>query len=198
MRIMGLFTVVLCFFLSGCSKFEEEAIERSAVSGIIAKSVNGKIPAPMDEISKSIVFTGADILWFNESTKEIRFKDNLSMQSVFTHVQEIEFYIESEYLFSAVYVNSLNSQIINSLVFYYNILENKYFLLDGYPPDTSVISGLSKTEDLTNDHFPDYPPDTLFLDPQQIQDLRDKNMQNIEPAWTKFIDQLKKETRLKR
>jgi hypothetical protein len=84
----------------------------------------------------------------------------------------ISFYINDEYLFSSViYANSLNSQIFNSLVFYYNIVENKFFLLDGYP-NVSVLSN-----------------------PQESQALRNENMQKISSEWAKFINQLKKEGR---
>ena len=57
------------------------------------------------------------------------------------------------------------------LLFYYNMVENKYFLLDGYP-NVYVLSN-----------------------PQKTQELRNENMQKISSEWAKFINQLKKEGR---
>ena len=182
MNKKGLLITCLCLIVSGCSKFIEggETIPPT-VSGIIARTAN--IPSGLDiteETAESIVFTGNDILWFNESTKEIRFKDNLSMQAAFSNVQALKFYIDDEYLFSATYVNSLSSQIIQGLVLYYNIIENKYFLQNGYPPD--------RADALFNSNG---PPASDVLNPMGNES--DEEMQNITSEWIRFMNQLKKE-----
>ena len=139
----------------------------------------------------NIVFTGNDILWFNETTKEIRFNDNFSMKDVFSGFRSLKFYMDGKYLFSSmIYVNSTSSQVFNSLVFYYNMMENKYFLLDGYPDinngdvliDRWLSTGSNSLVPATN---------------ELIQQIRDENRQQIESEWEKFISQLKKEGRYK-
>ncbi|MDR1525312.1 MAG: hypothetical protein LBS79_08700 [Tannerella sp.] len=178
--------LILIAFISlspgGCRP-EAEEIPSQITSGIIARASNAEEVATGSEgvTTKSnaveqVVFTGDDILWFNGTTKELRFKDNLSNKSILAgiHTQAIKFYINDEYLFtSMLYVSDYSSQIFNSLVFYYNTIENKYFLKDGYP----AISVLSN--------------------PQRVQELRDENMRKIANEWNKFIEQLKKEERYK-
>lgn len=178
-KIFLLFVSVICFLSGGCE--HEMEIEKdkpdNTLSEIIARASHTETfmrSSPMNLRKESIVFTGSDILWFNETTKEIRFKENLLMKDVISIHQSVKIYIDNEYLFSSIIcVSSLNSQIFNSLVLYYNIVENKYYLLDGYP-DTSVLS-----------------------EPQEAQRLRDENRQIIVSEWKKFIDQLKKENRYK-
>jgi len=85
--------------------------------------------------------------------------------------RSVKFYIGEDYLFSSmIFVSDLSSAIYNSLVFYYSIIENKFYLADGYPMDTSVLS-----------------------DPQKAQDERDDNMRKIENEWNKFITLMKQE-----
>jgi hypothetical protein len=72
------------------------------------------------------------------------------------------------------YVNSFDSRIFNCPVLYYDVMGNKYYLMDGYP-EISIM---------TNS--------------QEAQELRDENMQKIASEWRKFIEQLKKEDRYKK
>jgi hypothetical protein len=57
------------------------------------------------------------------------------------------------------------------LVFYQSLIENKYYLNDGYP---SIKS---------------------FNNDPTVQAERDANMKKIAPEWNKFIEQMKKEGR---
>jgi len=144
-------------------------LDKNSPNGIIVRASSDDAT----KIVEAIIFTGDQMLWFNETTKEIRFKDNSAMKAAFTNVQVIKFYLADEFLFSAfVRVNSPSSEIINSLVFYYNPTENKYYLLDGYPPDN-----LSQNQPV--------PPDT--------SGAREQNMNQIATGWDKFINQLKKD-----
>ena len=87
------------------------------------------------------------------------------MKAAFANVEALKFYIGDDYLFSAlVNVNGSNSQIINSLVFYYNATENKYYLFSNEPTNMD--------EDRSNDG----PP-----------------VNNITSEWGKFINQLIKD-----
>ena len=174
-NVILLYTTFALFLLSGCHPDSEEIPEQTS-SAIIVRSLSDaastRSSLMSDVASSQVVFTGEDILWFNETTKEIRFKNNVSNINPVLGNTALSFYIDDEYLFSSMtYASSINSQIYNSLVFYYNIIENKFFLLDGYP-DVSV---------LTN--------------PQESQSLRDENMKKIDSEWSKFINQLKKEER---
>jgi len=171
-----LITTLTCILLTGC-RTESEVVQELTESRINARASSVDIitrSVQNNGVTGEIVFTGNDILWFNETTKEIRFKDNSLYKSAAFSYPSIEFYIDDEYLFSSMtYVNSLSSQTFNRLVFYYDILGNKYYLADGYP-EVSVL-----------------------LDPQEAQVLRDENMQKISSEWNKFIIQLKTEGRYK-
>ena len=181
-KILFMYFTALCFTFYGCSEMivsEQPALDASDVSrsGIIVRAsldeTAAKTPKPAEE---PVVFTGNDILWFNESTKELRFRDNTAMKSVFSKFSTfmvIKFYIDDEYMFSCMFfVISASTQICNSLVLFFNTNENKYYLLDGYPPDSGDIASA--------------PND---------QNSRDENMQNIKAEWALFIDRLKKEGR---
>ena len=197
-KIVSLFIAVLCCLLSGCTKGdtgETSDIQlnppssiyysTSNVRGIIVRAsreeplTRSTVSTPVEE---PVVFTGSDILWFNETTKELRFKDNFAMKNVFSGFRAIKFYMDGEYLFSStIYVNSLSSQVFNSLVFYYNVMENKYFLMDGYPvinDDITIVDIVDGDSVRANERY---------------QQLRDENMQAIKSEWNKFINQLKKE-----
>jgi len=170
-KIVFLFAV-LCFLISGCSKeiaTSADVLAELSVTGIIAWAATIETDAKSKQEAERIVFTGNDMLWFNETTKEIRFKDNSSLKTAIANVQALKFYIDNEFLFTSyVLQSSANTQIINSLVFVYNTIENKYYLLDGYPPVTNEL-------------------------PPTANDARDKNNQSIATEWSLFINQLKKE-----
>ena len=117
------------------------------------------------DVMGAVVFTGNDILWFNETTKELRFKDNNSKKTVVLNHETLSFYIDGEYLFMAFTYVSVGSDAYdanaqNRLLFYYNSTENKYFL--------------------KNDH--------------ELTSTSDPNNETTS-EWNKFIDQLKQEGR---
>ena len=169
-----LFAALQCVLSSGCTTEMIEPVTESG--GIIGRAYNVDIST--GSISRGddkgpIVFTGNDILWFNETTKEIRFKNNMSIKPSVYKYQAISFYIDEEYMFStAVCVSGSSSQVYNSLVFFYNVTENKYYLLEGYLP------------------APNNPSDIFNGAPEQ---QRDGYKGNITSEWNKFIDRLKNE-----
>jgi len=94
---------------------------------------------------------------------------------VLSNTRTIFFYIGDEFLFSSmVCVNSSDSENFDSLVLYYNAAENKYYLLDGYPPESELKKDMNR------------PTAT-------IPDLREENRNKIAAEWTKFVNQLKKD-----
>jgi hypothetical protein len=121
------------------------------------------------------VFTGDDILWFNTSTRELRFKNNISQKEIIAALlsRSIMFYIDDEYLFTTMTcVSDLNSQTCDSPVFYYSQIENRFYLKDGYP-------------------------DIAFLQNSAAhQSLRNENTEKIRYEWDKFINQLRIEGKL--
>ena len=176
MKKLLLFTTVLCLFLSGCSTgpFDKDIpIEEDPITdtyGIIVRASKIETIA-MSDVLEPVVFTGNDILWFNESTREIRFNNNVSMKAAFTNVEALKFYIDDDFLFSTlVNVNGSGTQNINSLTFYYNAAENKYYLSGGYSTSADLGDGESG-QDLPSDVY-------------------------IGAEWGRFIDQLKKDGKL--
>ncbi|MDR1201831.1 MAG: hypothetical protein LBL58_09425 [Tannerellaceae bacterium] len=165
----------------GCQPETDGDIPALTASSIIVKTSGKEAATSIDPLDTAvIVFTGNDILWFNETTEELRFKENFmnapSNNPIVYTTQAIDFYMDDEYLFSSmtyVSVSASAPQIFNSLVFYYNATENKYYLMDGYPA-ASVLSNLEAT-----------------------QEIRNENRQKIAPEWNSFIEQMKKEGRYK-
>jgi hypothetical protein len=157
--------MAFCITLAaGCSKTDSVEPPTETTSQVIAKVSNTN--------AEQIVFTGDDILWFNGRTKELRFRNNYSNKTMLDAItaHAIKFYINDEYLFASILcVSSLSSQVFNSLVFYYNMIENKFFLADGYP-EASVLP-----------------------DPQKAQEERDENKRKIANEWNKFVNRLKLE-----
>jgi hypothetical protein len=168
------YPALICLLLSGCSQEAEEIPSQGeSASEIIVRAAPNAEAVAVRSITEPVVFTGDDILWFNEATKELRFKNNFaespSNNPFIRHNQTIKFYMGDEYLFSSLICeNSLSSQIYNSLVFFYDIIENKFYLTVGYPIDVSMLSN-----------------------PQKAQEIRDENRRKIKPDWDKFIEQLK-------
>ncbi|MDR1097526.1 MAG: hypothetical protein LBL57_05285 [Tannerella sp.] len=177
-RTVLFFITLTSLSLTGCHP-ESDDIPVQTGSRIIVKASNAEVEVMVRSgAPETVVFTGDDILWFNETTKELCFKNNFSNSpannSALYATQAVRFYMDDEYLFSSmIYVSDLSSQTFNSLVFYYNVTENRYFLRDGYP-DAAVLSN-----------------------PQKAQELRDENRQKIAPEWDRFIEQLKLEGRYK-
>ena len=160
----------LTIFMSSCSNDASNPSPEEGYSKLIIKAETKSANEPTEEI----IFTGDDILWFNGTTKEIRFKDNYYQQNSISLYANIKFYLDDEYLFSTLTrVSDVNSQIFNSPVFYYSIIENKFFINDGYP-DIAVLGSLT-----------------------EIQKIRDENMQVIANEWDKFIGYMKKVNKYK-
>ena len=197
-KTISIFVPVMCFLLSGCMKEnmpeevgpdkESPSFSLSGLPEIIVTASNVETATSQNMRNADddpVVFTGRDILWFNETTKELRFHDNYAKKDVFTGFRFVNFYINYTFLFSSVInVNSTSSQVINSPVFYYNIMENKYYILDGYP---AINEG---------NNWPDRNG-TLSSGNEIIQQIRDENMQEIESEWNIFIALLKENGKLK-
>jgi hypothetical protein len=179
MKATVLFFIALTgLSLAGCRP-ESEDLPVQTGSDIIVRASNAEEGVTVRSgTPEPVVFTGDDILWFNETTKELCFKNNFSNSpannSALYATRAVKFYINDEYLFSSmIYVSDFSSQTFNSLVFYYNVTENRYFLRDGYP-DAAVLPN-----------------------PQKAQELRDENRRKIAPEWNRFIEQMKREGRYK-
>ncbi|MDR2776362.1 MAG: hypothetical protein LBC19_16815 [Tannerella sp.] len=173
-RTVLLHAFTLCITIAGCSRTDDGRTPPAEPSGLIVKALQPAVVTMAGDGTdvERVIFTGDDILWFNGSTKEIRFKNNISQKKIIEGVlsRTIRFYIDGEYLFSSmICVSDLNSQTFDSPVFYYSQIENMFYLNDGYP-DVSVLQ--NKTEH---------------------QNRRDENMAEIRDEWDKFIARLKLE-----
>jgi hypothetical protein len=169
-KLILLQTLAFGMIFFGCNKTDGLA-PSSTTSGLVAKVSRQEVLLRADN-EEQIVFTGNDILWFNASTKEMRFKNNFSHREVLDNIlpHSLGFYIDDEYLFSSlVNVSNINSQIFDSPVFYYDLVENRFYLNDGYP-------------------------DVVHLQNSELhQSIRDENMARIQAEWGKFADYLKRE-----
>jgi GH24 family phage-related lysozyme (muramidase) len=142
-----------------------------ASSGSVTKSAT-----ETPEQDDFVFFINDDLEWYNGRTGEMKFKSQLPPIDTVV-MKSLKFYLGDEYLFSSVMTTWVNagyqSEICNSLIFYYTAVENKYFLKDGYP-DVGTIS-----------------------DREGIQEIRDENMEKIDRQWKRFIATLKEEGKYK-
>ena len=102
----------LTIFMSSCSNDPSNPSPEEGYSKLIIKAETKSANEPTEEI----IFTGDDILWFNGTTKEIRFKDNYYQQNSISLYANIKFYLDDKYLFSTLTrVSDVNSQVLGSL-----------------------------------------------------------------------------------
>ncbi len=161
---------IFCCLLSGCANdsIKESISVNVPLTGIIVRASTAQ--TTINEGREPIVFTGNDMLWFNETTKEIRFKDNAAMLKVISNVTFLKFYLDNNFLFSAIaYVKSQNDAVYDNMVFHYNTVENKYYLLDGFPPNIVREPGIDISD----------PPASY--------------LPTIAAQWQIFIDKLKQD-----
>ena len=171
-KLILLFTTLVCVLSSGCSSGGELMAEdlKSMMSKITVRApLFETVESSASDVKGQVVFTGDDILWFNETTKELRFKDNNAKKTVVSTHETLSFFIEDEYLFTASTYSSganANYQTFSGLLFYYNSTENKYYLINS----NELVS--------SNDIM------------ETPHDAPDRSS-----VWSKFIDQLKQEGR---
>jgi len=118
----------------------------------------------------TILFTGKEIKWFNDSTGEIIFTDTVTTSKI-KYVYRIKCYLGTDSLFTATVTSDIMSSIVNDLVLNHNLYDGKYYFEDGYP---GWINNLGATT------------------------LRVQNKEKRAVAWKRFIEQLKKEGKIKR
>lgn len=162
---------------TGCSTADDREEQKVQASKLIFKVPRQEVVTKAGDGTEveQTIFTGDDILWFNASTGEIRFNNNISQKKIIEGVlaRTIRFYIDDEYLFSSlINVSDISSQIYDSPVFHYSIIENRFYIRDGYP-DVSVLQNSEKH-----------------------QKMRDENMSKIKPEWDRFINRLQVEGKL--
>lgn len=172
MLVLG---AAVALLLNGCRPEGEEKIT-DQTSKLVVRGSEMAVSSPENpEEVEPVIFTGDDILWFNTTTGEIRFRDNMWSREHILGWQSVKFYIDEVHLFSSkIFVSDLSSAIYNSLVFYYSTQENKFYLADGYPLEVSVLSH-----------------------PQAVQEERDRNRKEIADEWDRFIAEMEKENKLR-
>lgn len=127
-------SIVIClaFVFSSCEgRSSEESDSLITAMGEVAHS-----PVKDKEVisnSSDIVFTGNDIQWFDQNTREIKFKKNIDC-SVFQTYQKIHFNLDGKFLFTAqTYASQHHSFVIKDLVLFIDQFTQKCYLHDCYP-----------------------------------------------------------------
>jgi len=83
----------------------------------------------------TLLFTGKDILWFNETTEEIKFKDGPMLkkfQENWASYHYATFFLENEELFTIFISKAMMSYTHDDLTLI-DVGGYKYYLSDGYP-----------------------------------------------------------------
>jgi hypothetical protein len=118
-------------------------------------------------LSDSMLLSGNDIKWINGATGEIRFADSMTIQKI-RNFHYIKCYLGNDSLFKATITIPTMSAIVNDLVLNLNMNNGHFYFEDGYPS---------------------------YIDNQGTNNIRNQNKEKRTAAWTRFIDQLKKEER---
>ena len=118
----------------------------------------------------TIVFNGKNIKSFNGTTGEVAFADSMTISKLNSY-RRIVCYLESDSLFAFRVTSDIMSSIVNDLVLNHNLYDGKYYFLDGYPPL------INNTADVN---------------------MRILNKEKRSMAWTRFIEELKWEGKLKK
>lgn len=170
------FTLLSGLLFSGCGNesnerpldFSESDIQMKFI--LTSKERNGTAQIYMP-------FTGRNVRWVDETTGEMKFQDPPESSSMITlalkETDYIDFYLKDEFLFSAKIRTADNSDIYNDVVLYVDMLQDKYFIKDGYPPLTDSPENAGR------------------------QDERDKNWGKVRSGYQKLIDQLRHENKIK-
>lgn len=79
----------------------------------------------------STAYVSNDFVWYNATTKELRFVNPPTLQR-FQSYGQVKFYLRNDSLFTAKVVTDAVSSIANDLVLYMRT-DGKFYLEDGYP-----------------------------------------------------------------
>lgn len=142
-----LFTIITFLFICTLHSCESNSTIVSE-SSITAVGEVAHISAKDKEAisnSSDIVFTGNDIQWFDQNTREIKFKKNIDC-SVFQTYQKIHFNLDGKFLFTAqTYASQHHSFIIKDLVLFIDQFTQKCYLHDCYPLSVAENDPETKT-----------------------------------------------------
>jgi len=129
-----LFCMFLCIFCWISCNDENISNEQSLIT---AKGIGDNLKSTLisEDSETPVIFTGDDILWFNDKTREIKFKQIEPIKEIGLYKQLL-FELDGKVLFTTLtMVQPINSQIYTDLVLYVELIEGKYryYLNDGYP-----------------------------------------------------------------
>jgi len=117
----------------------------------------------------SVLFTGKSIRYFNAATGEISFINSISAKRI-NSFHWIKCYLETDSLFTATVTSDIMSSVVNDLVLNHNLRDGKFYFEDGYP---------------------------TYIDNLGTNGIRIQNKEKRSVAWSRFIEQLKKEGKYK-
>lgn len=83
------------------------------------------------------LFSGNDILWFNERTEEIRFREGFWDKGLSMY-ETILFKLADMELFTAKVVSGTVDAVFEDLVLFHDLVTDKYYLRNGYPDGTDT------------------------------------------------------------
>ena len=120
-------------------------------------------------LNDTILFTGKSIRYFNSTTGEVSFLDSIIAKRI-NSFHWIKCYLETDSLFTATVTSDIMSSVVNDLVLNHNLRDGKFYFQDGYP---------------------------AYIDNLGTNGIRIQNKEKRAVAWSRFIEQLKKEGKYK-
>lgn len=131
-------------------------------------------------------FTGNDIEWFNGTTRELQFKNNMKALEKINQAKKLLFYIGDQYLFEGA--RCVNGQQWSYAI--YDLSLNTWIDYD----DSKEVNGeeitvIKSIRFFLDDSYPAYEKQFSEEGNQQVESNREKRA----GEWQLFLNQLKKE-----
>lgn len=121
-----LYCCFLLLLLSGCES-DTRMQDDSSISAVEI----GRKYAGVNTI-ESMAFSGSDILWFNQETREIRFNTDFYSYRI-PDEGTLLFRLNSLELFTAHIITGESSEVYEDLVLYHDLVTDNFYLYNGYP-----------------------------------------------------------------
>ena len=120
-------------------------------------------------LDDTLLFTEKSISYLNGSTGEVSFLDLIIAKKI-NSFHWLKCYFGSDSLFTATITSDIMSSVVNDLVLNHNLQDGKFYFQDGYP---------------------------AYIDNLGTNGIRIQNKEKRAVAWSRFIEQLKKEGKYK-
>ena len=177
--------VVLSLLFSSCGDKYDTTTSLYFKTIVPKEELTLRSSDPESSVSDSseivLLFTGMEVEWFNETTRELKIRKTTSWQ-LLGNKASIFICLDEEVLFELLFTSDIMSYWLDYPVLEFDVAHSRFHIGKGYP-------------DWDYQTDPELCQKNIEISGHCWMEDRDKNWKAIEPGWNKFIKQLKKEGR---